>query len=180
MTRAIPVAVLLALASGSLLSACSRPADPAEMATVEQLIQQTESMRIELNSSDTNALRHMGSLFVAEQPSIAQRFRDTLLPHEAEVLGNYHRAMAERLPMVLSARRAEQARLDTTLLRLRNLRHDLEQGLLSKNKSQEALDMEQRWNNALRQDLDSIDAITQKLIFDRRTYRSAIDSLLHQ
>ncbi|MBX2983510.1 MAG: hypothetical protein WBB32_15530 [Flavobacteriales bacterium] len=180
MKRAIPVAVLLALASGSLLSACSRPVDPAELATVERMIQQTESMRIELNSLDTNALRHMGSLFEAERPSIEQRFRDTLLPHEAEVLGNYHRAMAERLPMVLSARHTEQARLDSTLFRLRNLRHDLEQGLLNKNKRQAALEMEQRWNNALRDDLDSVASITQVLIRDRTAYRSAIDSLLRQ
>lgn len=180
MTRAIPVAVLLALASGSLLSACSRPADPAELATVEKMIQQTESMRIELNSMDTTALRHMCSLFEAERPSIEQRFRDTLLPHEAEVLGNYHRAMAERLPDLLSARHVERARLDSTLIRLRNLRHDLEQGLLSKNKRQAALEMEQRWNSSLRQDLDTVAAITQVLIRDRTGYRASIDSLLRQ
>ncbi|MCB0758460.1 MAG: hypothetical protein KDC01_08380 [Flavobacteriales bacterium] len=180
MTRTIPAVVLLALVSGSLLPACSRPADPAQMATVEQLIQQTESMRTQLNSMDTNALRHMGSLFEAERPSIEQRFRDTLLPHEAEVLGNYHRAMAERLPRLMDERRSALGRTDSTLLRLRDLRHDLRNGLLSKNGRRNALAMEQRWNNALRDELDLVTDHTKALIRERTTYRAAIDSLLRQ
>src|SRR5690606_13826584 len=100
--------------------------------------------------------------------------------HEAEVLGNYHRAMAERLPRLMQARRAERARLDSTLIRLRHLRHDLDQGLMTGKKRQAALHMEERWNTALRQDLDSLAARTQALIQERTSYRAAIDSLLRQ
>lgn len=180
MKRAIPAAVLLALIAGSLLPGCTTPASPQELAAVERMIQETESMRIQLNGPDTIALRHMGALFQAERPGIEQRFGDTLHRHEAEVLGNYHRAMAERLPRLMAARRAEQARLDSTLTRLRNLRHDLGEGLLNQRKRQAALHMEQRWNAVLRQDMDSLAARTRDLVQERAVYRAAIDSLLRQ
>jgi hypothetical protein len=136
-------------------------------------------MQTELEAMDTNALRHMQQLFDAERPGIEQRFRDTLLPGEAEVLGNYHRAMAERLPRLLMDRRTEQEQLDSTAARLRNLRHDLEAGLLNAAGRQQALDLEKRWNAALRQRLDRIGQESRQLIADRRTYRAGIDSLLH-
>jgi len=180
MKRAIPATVLLAFVAGSLMSGCTTPASPQELAAVERMIQQTESMRTQLNGPDTTALRHMGALFQAERPGIEQRFGDTLLRPEAEVLGNYHRAMAERLPRLMQARRAERARLDSTLIRLRHLRHDLDQGLMTGKKRQAALHMEERWNTALRQDLDSLAARTQALIQERTSYRAAIDSLLRQ
>lgn len=170
---------MIALLSGGMLAACTGAADPAQLATVEHLIQETESMKAELNSQDTSALRHMFALFEAERPAIELRFRDTLLPREAEVLGNYYRAMNERLPALLARRRAEQARLDSATQRLRDLRHDLEQGLLDKAKREQALAIEQQWNTRLRQDLDSITVHTGALVHDRRTYRTAINSQLH-
>ena len=124
--------------------------------------------------------RTIWEMFEAERPSIEQRFRDTLLPHEAEVLGNYHRAMAERLPRLMDERRSALGRTDSTLLRLRDLRHDLRNGLLSKNGRRNALAMEQRWNNALRDELDLVTDHTKALIRERTTYRAAIDSLLRQ
>lgn len=177
--RPIPAVAMIALLSGSLSVACTHSTDPVELAAVERLIQDTENMNAELNSQDTSALRHMIALFEAERPAIEQRFRDTLLPREAAVLGNYYRAMNERLPVLMEERRTEQTRLDSAAQRLRNLRHDLEQGLLSKSKRQQALAMEQQWNARLRQDLDSIAVRTASLIRDRRAYRTAIDSQLH-
>lgn len=172
-------AALAALFSGCLLASCTHHADPAELAAVQRLIQDTDSMNAEINGQNNAALRHMGALFEAERPAIEQRFRDTLLPHEAEVLGNYYRAMNERLPAVLETRRMEQARLDSTAQRLRNLRHDMEQGLMGKALRGQALAKEQQWNARLRQDLDSINVHTGALIRDRKNYRAAIDNQLH-
>ena len=180
MTRAIPAAVFLTLVSGGLITGCTRPTDPATMATVEQMIQQTDSLRTALNGMDTTALRHMQALFEAERPGIERRFKDTLREREAEVLGNYYRAMAERLPRLLADRRKEQERSGSTLLRLRDLRHDLAHGLLKKKEQQQALEMEKTWNSFLRNHLDRISADSQQLINDRRSYRAAIDSLFHQ
>ncbi len=180
MTRAIPAAVFLTLVSGSLITGCTQPADPATLATVERMIQQTDSLRMELNGMDTTALRHIQALFQAERPGIELRFKDTLRGGEAEVLGNYYQAMAERLPHLLAERRKQQERSDSTLLRLRNLRHDLTYGLLSKKEQRQALAMENAWNAFLREDLDRIAADGKQLINDRRAYRAAIDSLFRQ
>lgn len=180
MMRTIPAAVLLALGSGGLLTACTNHADPSEMATVERMIEKTDSMRLELIGMDTTALRHMHALFEAERPGIEQRFRDTLRPHEAQVLGNYHQAMDERLPRLLADRNVEQARIDSTLMRLRDLRHDMDQGLMNKKARDKALAVEKSWNTLLRNDLDQVEKATKQLIRDRTTYRSAIDSLLRQ
>ena len=180
MMRTIPAAVLLALGSGGLLTACTNHADPSEMATVERMIEETDSMRMELIGMDTTALHHMHALFEAERPGIDQRFQDTLLPHEAQVLGNYYQAMAERLPRLLSDRNMEEARIDSTLMRLRNLRHDMDQGLMNKKTREKALALENEWNTSLRNDLDRVEVATKQLIRDRTTYRATIDSLLRQ
>ncbi len=177
--RPIPAAAMIALVSGGLLAACAHSADPGQLAAVERLIGDTGNMNAELNNQDTAALAHMSALFEAERPAIGQRLRDTLLPREAEVLGNYFRAMNERLPLLIDERRAQQARLDSTARRLRNLRHDMEQGLMGKSKRRQALEMEQQWNVRLHQDLDSLAARTMALLHERRTYRAAIDSQLH-
>lgn len=178
MMRAIPAAAFLALTTGTLLSACNRPADPVRMAAVEGLIQETENMRTELDGADTNALRHMQLLFEAERPGIERRFQDTLTPHEAEVLGNYYHAMAARLPRLLAARAAEQARLDSTLVRLRDLHHDFSAGLMDQARQDEALAMERRWATALRQALAQTTTDGEQLSRDRRQFRAGIDSIL--
>ncbi len=178
MTRPVPAATLFALVLAGLFPACTHRASADEMAAVERMIQINDSMRSELESADTNALRHMHSLFEAERPAIEARFKDTLLPHEAEVLGNYHATMSRRLPLLLDARAAELARLDSAALRLRDLRHDMESGLMNKEHRNRAIQTEKHWGTMLRSTLDSLSLRTQDLLSDRRTLRAAIDSLL--
>ncbi len=179
MTRPIPVAGWLALVTVGMLPACTHQASQEELAAVERMIQATDSMRSELLRDDSNALHHMESLFRVERPAILARFGDTLLPHEAAVLGNYHRAMTERLPQLLAERHAEQIRLDSASARLHALQHDLEHGLLERDQRTRALAMEQRWNDLLRQETVHLKQATDGLIRERRSWRSAIDSLLH-
>jgi hypothetical protein len=170
--------LLVALVTAGITSACTHRAAPEELAAAGGLINSTDSMRAELDRADTNALRHMGALFLAERPGIELRFKDTLNPREAQVLGNYHWAMSVRLPRLMEERMAEKARLDSTLRRLQGLRHDLEHGLMPSAARQNALRIEQQWNAVLRQDLDSITARTRALVHDRKSYRTTIDSLL--
>jgi hypothetical protein len=179
MTRPVPAVVPVALVLAGMLPACTHRATPEDLAAVERMIQANDSMRAELERADTNALRHTHALFEAERPAIAARFKDTLLPHEAEVLGNYHAAMSRRLPLLLDARAAELSRIDSAALRLRDLRHDMENGLMGKEERSKALAAEQRWGKYLRNTLDSLNLRTQNLLRDRRTLRSAIDTLLH-
>ncbi len=178
MTRPVPAALIFALVAAGMLPACTHRATPEELAAVERMIQANDSMLAEMDRTDTTALRHMHTLFEAERPAIEARFKDTLAPHEAEVLGNYHFAMSNRLPLLLDARAAERLRLDSAALRLRNLRHDMEHGLLRTDDRQQALHTEQRWGSALRGNLDSLNARTQTLLRERRVLRSEIDSLL--
>lgn len=172
-------AAWFALAGCTLAASCTRPASAPEMEAVETLIQQNMAMASELRGQDTAALRHMATLFAAERPAIELRFRDTLDPREAEVLGNYHRAMAGRLPELLAQRAIQRAQLDSAAMRLRNLRHDMEQGLLSPGRRQEALRMETAWNNILKARMDTIKARQSALEEERKSYRAAIDPLLH-
>lgn len=178
MTRPVPAALIFALVAAGMLSACTHRASPEELATVERMIQANDSMRADMDRTDTTALRHMYTLFEAERPAIEARFRDTLLPHEAEVLGNYHFAMSNRLPLLLDARSLERTKLDSAALRLRDLRHDLENGLMRSEDRTKALHTEQLWGSALRSNLDSLNARTQTLLRERRALRSQIDSLL--
>lgn len=179
MTRPVPVAAWLALMTVGMLPACTHRASPQERAAVERMILTTDSLRAELDRADTNALRHMGDLFRAERPAMEARFGDTLLPREAEVLGNYHRAMAEFLPAVLAQHQAYREHLDSTAGRLHQLRHDLEEGLLDQEQRRTALAMEQRWVELLRQETRHTNQQAEALIRDRGTWRAAIDSLLH-
>ncbi|MCC6838567.1 MAG: hypothetical protein IT230_00265 [Flavobacteriales bacterium] len=178
MTRPVPAVLLVALVTVGMLPACTHRATPQELAAVERMIIATDSMRAVLDRADTNALHHMGARFTAERAGIEARFRDTLLPHEAELLGNYHRAMAERLPRLLAERRAGHALLDSSANRLADLRHDLELGLLDPESRREALAMEQQWATALHHQTDSLVRLTNRLISDRQRWRAAIDTLL--
>lgn len=180
MMRGIPVPALHALALGCLLTACGHPAGPDELAEVERLGRELDSMTAKLNAMDTVALKHMGALFEAERPGIELRFRDTLQPQEARLLGNYHRAMAERLPQLMAARTSELDRLEQAARRLHDLRHDMEQGTMNRNDRKAALAMERQWAAVLKSDLDSLAARTKHLIDARQAYRAALDSLLHQ
>lgn len=178
MMRAIPQAAVAALFAGCLLAACGRTATQGELAAVDAMIQQNDSMSAEMDRTDTETLQHMEALFEAERPAMDKRFADTLNPREAEVLGNYHRAMAERLPDLLAQLSRERTELDSAALRLRDLRHDMQQGLLGRTRRTGALEAEKHWNTVLRQQLDSINARTRALVRDRRSWRAAIDSLL--
>lgn len=178
MMRAIPQTAIAALLAACLLAACGHTPTQAELIAVDAMIQHTDSMSAEMDRADTDALRHMEALFEAERPALDKRFADTLNPREAEVLGNYHRAMAERLPGLLAQLAGERVELDSAGHRLRDLRHDMQQGLMGRAQRTSALDAEKRWNTTLRQQLDSINARTHALVRDRKAWRAAIDSLL--
>lgn len=178
MMHPIPAAAIGTLLATCITTGCTTDPDPAQLALTMQLTRQTDSMIAEIDVTDTAALRHMAALFAVERTAIEQRFKDTLSPHEAEVLGNYHRAMAERLPGLLAQRSGLRARMDSTATRLHDLRHDMELGLMNSRKRAEAIEAEKRWNAFLRQNLDSLNARTRNLVRDRKAWRAAIDSLL--
>lgn len=174
-----PLAAGLAMLAWGCIPACTRPADPADLAVVERLIRSNEQMQQELNRMDAETLHHMSSLFEAERPAIERRFQDTLLPREAEVLGNYYRAMGEQLPRLLDSRNRQHQRLDSMAQRLLALRHDLEQGIMRRKQREQALAMEQQWDALLRSELDTLAVHTRTLVDQRRTLRAAIDPMLH-
>ena len=179
MKRAIPAWAFLALLTATLQQACRRSSEPALIATTEQLAKHTDSLRMELDNMDTAAITHMHALFISERPAIELRFKDTLSPQEAEILGNYHRAMAVTLPRVMGDRQRLSARLDSTRRRLDNLRHDLDQGLLNKKQQRQAVEVEQQWDSTLTNDVERLRSDIDQLEKDRLKYRSAIDPLLH-
>jgi len=179
MKRAIPAWAFLALLTATLQQACRRTSEPEFIAATEDMAKHTDSLRMSLDNMDTAAITHMYALFTSERPAIEQRFKDTLSPQEAEILGNYHRAMAVTLPRVMGDRQRLYARLDSTRQRLGNLRHDLDQGLLDKKQQRQAIETEQAWDSTLTNDVERLRADIGQLEKDRLKYRSAIDPLLH-
>jgi hypothetical protein len=179
MKRAIPAWAFLALLTATLQQACRRTSEPEYLIATEHLVKHTDSLRTAIENMDTAAITHMHALFLSERPAIEKRFKDTLSPQEAEILGNYHRAMAVTLPRVMGDRKRIEDRLDSSRRRLGNLRHDLEGGLLNKKEQRQAVAVEQAWDSTLTKDVERLRADIAQLEKDRLKYRSAIDPLMH-
>jgi hypothetical protein len=179
MKRAIPVLAFLALLTATSQQACRRTSEPEYLAATEHLAKHMDSLRMALDNMDTAAITHMHALFISERPAIELRFKDTLSPQEAEILGNYHRAMAVTLPRVMGDRKRLSERLDSTRQRLGNLRHDLDQGLLARDRQRQAVAVEKVWDSTLTNDVERLRDDIGQLEKDRLKYRSAIDPLLH-
>ncbi len=179
MKRAIPAWAFLALLTATLQQACRRTSEAEYVTATEHLAKHTDSLRTALENMDTAAITHMHALFLSERPAIEQRFKDTLSPQEAEILGNYHRAMAVTLPRVMGDRKRLSARLDSTRRRLDDLQHDLDQGVLNKEQQGQAVAVEQAWDSTLTDDVERLHSDIEQLEKDRSKYRSAIDPLLH-
>lgn len=179
MKRAIPAWAFLALLTATLQQACRRTSEPEYIVATERLVKHTDSLRTALDNMDTAAITHMHALFISERPAIELRFKDTLAPQEAEILGNYHRAMAVTLPRVMGDRKRLGQRLDSTYRRLSDLQHDLDQGLLSKKDQEQAVALEQAWDSTLTNDVERLRTDIDQLEKDRLKYRSAIEPLMH-
>lgn len=178
MTQRIPAAFFGTLVVACLLPGCRHPADPERLEALDGLLGQVDSLEHTLDAMDTVELAHASVLYAAERTAIEARFKDTLAPQVAVVLGNYHRAMARTLPLALDEHRYTRAALDSTRIRLAHLRHDITRGLLKEEEESSFIAQEHVVVNDLAQRVGAVGVRLHSVQEDRTRFRAQADSIL--
>ena len=150
------------------------------MHTVNTLSHRIDSLQGRLAEMDTASLLHMRDLFTVEREGIEVRFKDTLPLAEAEVLGNYYRAMAGTLPRILDDRLRLRALLKGASDRLEDLQHDLCTGHLQMKESATALSVEGAWCDRYTMEVRALITESTKLQQDRAALRESAAAFLRQ
>jgi hypothetical protein len=166
------------LALVTLLPGCRRGADPEKLASLDRLLGEVDSLEHTLDAMDTLDLARARTIFDGQRTAIELRFKDTLKPAEALVLGNYHRAMAQALPLALSEHLYTHAALDSTRIRLSHLRHDLMHGLLQEEEESAFIADEHAVVNDLAQRVGAVSVRLTSVEADRSLYKDQVDSIL--
>lgn len=179
MKRPIPAAAVPALLCALAVAGCVRQVDPVGMHAVNVLSFRIDSLKGRLAEMDTASLLHMGRLFSAEREGMERRFKDTLGVAEAEVLGNYYRAMGGTLPHVMDERLRLHALLANASQRLEDLQHDLCSGFISRTEAGQAVRVETEWCDRLSKDMAMLTAEAVKLQKDRAELRAKAAEFLH-
>jgi hypothetical protein len=111
------------------------------MQAVDTLITTVEAALLTLNELDPVRYARLDSVLDAEQYRFAQRFEDTLDRGTADTLGNMYLMLRAAGDMGRDHERLVQE-LNTTVLRLRALRTDLELGAMRTDEAATAVSME--------------------------------------
>ena len=125
----ILLAIVPALWLGT--TACRGPSDPVKVKAIGEMTGQVDGLLLQLNAVDLPRYARMDSVFrTSQEQAIEEMLRDTLDRERALLVGNYFRAMDRAVPRV----RRETPRLIDELARskmqLKDLRHDIDRGLL--------------------------------------------------
>jgi hypothetical protein len=91
--------VLPWLATLLLSAACSRPASPGQVATIDSLIMANRAAMLTLRELDHQRYRRLDSLHGVHGPAIRARFADTLRPAEARLLAPIYLGLREAARM---------------------------------------------------------------------------------
>lgn len=180
MMRAIPAATVPVLLLAAVCAGCGCAVDTSNMHAVNTLAHRIDSLKDRLADMDTASLLHMRDLFTAEREGIESRFRDTLPLAEAEVLGNYYRAMGGTLPRILDDRVRLQGLLSEASQRLEHLQHDICDRRIDLKGTAKALAVENAWCDRFMRDVGTLLTETAKLQRDRVALRSAAADFLRQ
>ena len=180
MIRAIPAAAIPALLLAAVCSGCGCAVDSASMHTVNRLSHRIDSLQGRLTEMDTASLLHMRDLFTVEREGVEVRFKDTLPLAEAEVLGNYYRAMAGTLPRILDDRLRLQAVLANSSKRLEDLQHDICTGHMQMKEIATALSVETAWCDRYTLETHALISESVKLQHDRAMLRASAAAFLRQ
>lgn len=177
MKNGIPVALCTAFLWSMMHTACTPPADPARMHTLDSLITVTDRLRTVVNAIDLAVYQRMDSVFRTQREAIEARFNDTLVKESAMVLGNYHRAMTKSLGRVLKNHAPLQGDLATSQKQLQDLHHDFERGLLPEKPQHTYLSQEKLILGELARNVSSLERSAGTASRAWR-HRAKVDSLL--
>ena len=117
---------LLVLALGS----CRRDSDPVLVAELDSLITHLDSLDQAFRAIDEDEHRAMDSVFKRQVPALQQAFVDTLDRDTALLLGNYYRTMTKSLGRLVKEHAQVRSGLDSSLKKVRDLRRDVDRGLI--------------------------------------------------
>ena len=177
MSTRVPLAIMAAFL---LLahSGCRRPADAHNLATVDSLLHVTDSLINAVKTLDIARIRRIDSLYALKAERVEQRMRDTLNKQEALALGNYHRTMSKDPGRTLKGQPSVLARLDVSLLQLKNLRNDVEKGLLEPAVESKYILDERAALARASADAETVFAGFATIVRDDGQYGAAVEALL--
>ena len=127
------VRVLLLATSALLvlaLGGCQRDSDPALVSELDSLIVHLDSLEVAFAAIDPAEHQHMDSVFQGQVVALQQAFMDTLQQDTALLLGNYYRAMTKSQRRLLGEYGRVRTALDSSLKKVRDLRRDVDRGLI--------------------------------------------------
>lgn len=122
----LAAAALLVLTLGG----CRRDSDPALVAELDSLITHLDSLDGAFAAIDMAEHLAMDSVFQGQVPALKQAFLDTLDRDTALLLGNYYRAMTKSQRRLLGEYGRLRTELDSSLKKVRDLRKDVDRGLI--------------------------------------------------
>ena len=127
------VRVLLLATSALLvlaLGGCQRDSDPALVSELDSLIVHLDSLEAAFAAIEPAEHQHMDSVFQGQVVALQQAFMDTLQQDTALLLGNYYRAMTKSQRRLLGEYGRVRTALDSSLKKVRDLRRDVDRGLI--------------------------------------------------
>jgi hypothetical protein len=171
---------LVALAAFLLCanSACRRPADAHNLATVDSLLLVTDSLIKGMNTLDMAAVTRIYSLYASKKDLVQARMHDTLTKEEALLFGNYHRTMTGSLGRAKKEHGTVLKELRTARTQLSDLRSDVEKSLLERDVEVKYISDERLALAKARHDADIVASSVASVIRDEARYGSKVDSLL--
>ena len=148
MTQGIRTVHLATFACCALWVACRPAPDTTQLTAVDQMITATDAAMLTLNELDHARYRLGDSLYVAQGPAFAMRFRDTLDRSAAQALGDQFIALRAAASMGAEHERVSADIIDSGE-RLRTLRADIANGAVASERGASLIAQEQQRHASL-------------------------------
>lgn len=177
MITRVPLAIMAAFLLCAH-SACRRPADAHNLAAVDSLLHVTDSLISAVKTLDIARVKRIDSLYALKAERVEHYMRDTLDKPEALAFGNYHRTMSKYPGRTLKGHPSVLARLDVSLVQLKNLRNDIEKGLLEPAVGSKYILDERAALARASADAENVSAGFATILRDDLQYGAVVDSLL--
>lgn len=112
-------------------ASCRGTGDPVKVRAIDSLLVHVDDLLLELGTIDLSRFTHMDSTFrTSRRQAIEDLLRDTLDRREALLVGDHFRAMDQSVPQVLEGTPRAITELEHCKQQLKDLRHDIDHGLL--------------------------------------------------
>lgn len=159
-------------------SACRRPANVDNLATLDTLLRATDSVTTLIKAIDVAGIRRLDSLYHLKAERINARMRDTLRKEDALALGNYVRTMSRYPANVEQGSNSVLKRCELGHNQLISLRSDVEKSLLEPEAELKYIADERAALEQVMHDAGTVSASAAGILRDEARYGATVDSML--